>query len=290
MHQAKEALKLTPRDAKAYSFAGLMHDRFGQPREAIDYLRPDRHAAPLALAHYDELKAGIYAHAERSPSPRTSAIPTLSQKGCHWSDGRARSTCWLLEKPNCFRSNITRIRSFTLLRRTFSADKRRRPRLARFWPSRPALRQLFSDGVRALKIQPDRPGPFLTLARTLHRGGAIGLYKRALELQPSKPALYREYGELLADLRYYQQANNAYRSSIELEPREPAGYEALAELRLRRNRPDEAFEFANQSLSLLDEAPSCTNADPGTDKDAYKEAAAAAVLKARLLPAWRLGF
>ena len=279
VHQAKEALKLTPRDAKAYSFAGLMHDRFGQPREAIDYLRTAVMLAPHRAAHYDELGM-VYAHAEKSVTAHISNSnpQPKGQPLERWPGGE--NTCWRAEKPNCFplkhyTDTQLHIAEEDFLRRTNADDHD--------WHGFGLLAQLYRNYsvtacTRALKIQPDRPGPFLTLARTLHRGGAIGLYKRALELQPSKPALYREYGALLADLRYYQQANNAYRSSIELEPREPAGYEALAELRLRRNRPDEAFEFANQSLSLLDEAPNPPNAaDPGTDKDAYKEAAAAAV-------------
>ena len=55
--------------------------------------------------------------------------------------------------------------------------------------------------ARALKLEPTRASAYITLARLLPKGGAVGLYRRAISLAPSHHELHRELGGVLTELR-----------------------------------------------------------------------------------------
>lgn len=275
------ALEVHPRDAAAYSRAGLLHDRAGDPRVAVDLLRHAVSLAPARAQWYDELgmvlrhaAMSVDGHVGRRRGPRPQPAPQRVPGGDDPCWRRAEPTCFPLEH---YAPTQLHIAEEDFLRRVGADDND----LHGF----ALLAQLYYNRstdacVAALRLDPSRPSAYLTLARQLPRGGALGLYRHALGLLPTMAALYREFGERLVELRYYAQANTAYRTSVALDPSAPAGYEALAQLRLDRWRPAEAIAIARQALALHPEAP-----DPPTSAD---ELDAVARVAADELPSERL--
>ena len=264
LERAQKALEAHPNSARRHSEVGLLLDRGGKPREAIDVMRKAVQLAPKRAIHHDELGM-IYRRAAVSIDAFMSrgnnyAPPVPAQRVPGGED-----TCWRGAEPTCFqleyyKRNQLHIAEDDFLRRTQADDTDHHGfiLLATLYRNRSV-----DSCATALRLDPKRPAAYLTIARTLPRGGSVALYKHALALLPQNANLYRELGGLLGELRYYNQANTAFRTSIELEPSSHLGYEALADLRLLRNRPDDAIALAEQSLALHPDAPQPPNAaDP----------------------------
>jgi tetratricopeptide (TPR) repeat protein len=263
---AQKAIELNPTDAKSYSQVGLLLDRQGQPREAIAFLRAAVALNPKHAAHYDELgmvmrRAAISLDAHLSRSAGASARPPPPQRMPGGDD-----PCWRRQPDaTCFELQFyTReqlhIAEDDFLRRVAADDSDARgfELLALYYRNRST-----AACTTALKLDPNRPTSYLTLARLMPKGGSLTLYEHTLRLLPTQAVLYREFADILTELRYYGKANAAYRKAIALEPTSPLAYESLADLRLLRGRPDEAAHIAAQVLKLYDAAP-----DPPTAADA----------------------
>ena len=259
-----KAIELRPSDAKKYSEAGLLLDRQGKPREAIAFARFAVNLAPKRAAHYDELGLVL----------RHAALSVEGHLHRHRGDGGTLpppqrvpggdDPCWRRAEPTCFPLQFygrdqLHIAESDFLRRVEADDSDSHG----FELLATLYRNLSTEAcTSALKIEPTRATAYLTLARLLPRGGTVGLYTQAIRLLPSQAVLYREFGALLTDLRYFSQANSAYRTAIALEPSNFAGYESLAELRLMRGRPEEAISIARQTLDLP-----CDSGDGDDDDD-----------------------
>ena len=276
--RAIQATGLRPSDARAYAEAGLMLDRARKPREAVSFLRSAVQLAPRRAAHYDELglvlrraALSVDSHVEHGRQ-QFSQSPPVRVPGDD-------DPCWRQPEPTCFELQFysreqLHIAEEDFLRRTGNdeTDWHGFSLLAMYYRNRSV-----DACVTSLKLDPTRATAYITLARTLPRGGAVGLYRRALTLLPTRAPLYRELGGLLGELRYYGQANDAFRASIELEPSNDAGYVSLADLRLQRHRSEEAIELAQQSLALHPEAPDPpTSCDPKAAREASPPATSTA--------------
>ena len=255
VNDALRAVELSPKSVEAYSKAGRLLDASGDPRKAIRFLRHAVLLAPQRSVQHDELahtlrRAAVsvdaHRHRQEPPVPGKPARSADDEDPC-WQ--KAKATCFELQHYNDQQLHIA---EQDFLRRTEqdSNDKHGLVLLAQLY------RNLSVDSaLRALRIEPTRPTAYVTLARLLPMGGAVGLYRRAVSLVPSHAALHHEYGGVLAELRYYQRANTHYRRAISLAPQAIEMHEALAELRLLRHRPDEAYTVAANALALRPDAP-----------------------------------
>ena len=208
-----EAIDRNPRDVAAYSHAGRLLDSSGDPRRAIDFLRRAVAIAPRKAVHYDELAhalrraaLSVDAHKHRlSPPQRQKAERVVGDE----------DVCYRRAKPDCFElqhytDEQLHIAESDFLRRTErdSSDSHGLALLAQLYRNRSC-----DAAVKALRLEPSRPTAYVTLARLLPRGGAIGAYRRALTLVPSHPELYREMGGALVELRCDGHATAACRDS-----------------------------------------------------------------------------
>ena len=255
--EAASLVARNPTSASAHGEAGLILDRSGQPREAITYLRHAVKLAPKGAVYYDMLGL-VYRNAA------TSINRYLNGKNRRRLETQAAERvpggddpCYKREVATCFELKYytnaqLHIAEEDFIRRVQADDSDEH--------GFGLLAQLYRNYsttacVTALKLDPTRPTAYLTLARLLPKGGALKLYENALTLVPNRAGLYREFGETLADLRYFAQANKAYRTSIALEPSSHSGYESLAKLRLFRDRPEEAVSIAADYLATQRDAP-----------------------------------
>ena len=288
LKQAQHAVSLEPTSAKAHAHMGLVLDRGGKPREAIDLLRTAVNLAPRRASHHDELGM-VYRRAALSidgfiERGRGYVMPPVERMP------GGEDTCWRQRpEPTCFplehysRTQL-HIAEEDFLRRTSADDQDFHGfgLLATLYRNRS-----IDSCATALRLDPSRATPYLTIARTLPRGGSVALYKNALALLPNHASLHREFGGLLAELRYYSQANNIFRTAIALEPRSHLAYESLADLRLLRNRPREAYDIAHEALALHTDAPDPPNAaDPYATGGGQDEAYAADASKAASSRSW----
>eukprot|EP00966_Prymnesium_polylepis_P149355 3450551-Prymnesium_polylepis.1 len=165
--------------------------------------------------------------------------------------------CWQREKATCFQLEHYGPQHLHIAENDFlkrierdSSDLRGFALLARLYRNRSV-----ESCVAAVRLNPKQATAYLTLARTLPKGGALGLYDHALGLLPPSHTLQREHGDALRQLRYFARANRAYRRALTLAPTVPSAYHSLAELRLERNRSAEALHIATSALRLHPAAP-----------------------------------
>ena len=272
--EAAKVIALNPTSASAYLEAGMILDRSQQPREAITYLRRAVALAPRQAVHYDMLGAvyrnaatSITSYVSHKKGPSAEALPPPERMP------GGDDPCWKRQVPTCFElrhytNEQLHIAEEDFLRRIKQDDQDHHG----FGLLKQLYRNLSTTAcVTALRLEPTRATAYLTLARLLPKGGALKLYEHALTLVPSRPGLYREFGDSLRDLRYFGQANTAYRTSITLAPTSHLGYESLAKLRLLRHRPEEAVSIAADYLSTQPDAP-----DPPTAASASNAVASRA--------------
>ena len=79
------------------------------------------------------------------------------------------------------------------------------------------------------------------------RGGgdldtAVGLYRRAAELNPATAAPFAAAGATLVEMGQINEAIVAYRAALAREPRDPAALRGLARAYLRSGKPELALE------------------------------------------------
>ncbi|MBV9859488.1 MAG: tetratricopeptide repeat protein [Alphaproteobacteria bacterium] len=83
-----------------------------------------------------------------------------------------------------------------------------------------------------------------------HAGGnlsmAVGVYRRAGELEPEEPAPFVALGNTLLDMGDVNEAIRAYNSALAREDRDPEALRGLAKAYLKTGKP----ELANQPLSV----------------------------------------
>jgi len=208
-----KALALTPSSVSAYASAGLELDRRGEYHAAVKVLRAAVQLSPLRAEAHTSLGRVLYKLAWRIEHEVFKDHPGLKLKprrvqgdeeSCWREDQSAtcypvqnyeESQLWLAEKDFTERvvKNPTDIDGYLALGRIM------RNQSVAACTRALALSPSGGTGVRA----------YLTLAHMLPVGGNLGLFRRALQLEPAQQNIYTWYGDALRDVRYYGQASHA---------------------------------------------------------------------------------
>ena len=277
-----KALELKPQSAFEYARAGEALTKVGDPRSAVNALRIAVQLSPHNDEVYGQLGFALFRAAESVDRHIERLQPGSTKYPARRVEGDD-DPCWRVQPSTCFelehykRHELNIAEADFLKRVEDPNDSHGFALLAQFYRNRSV-----DACVSALRLQPQRANAYMTLARVLPVGGAVGPLRRALELLPTHAAGYRELGELLTKLRYFRQANDAYRLLLKLAPDQPSSYHNLAELRLLRTRPDEAHAFASSALALQLPnilRPGAADGEPYDGAAAYR-AERAAVTKA----------
>ena len=85
----------------------------------------------------------------------------------------------------------------------------------------------------------------MRIGAAAHGGGdldtAVGLYRRAAELNPRAAAPFAAAGDTLVEMGQINEAIVAYNAALAREPRDPAALRGLARAYLRTGKPELAW-------------------------------------------------
>ena len=111
--------------------------------------------------------------------------------------------CWQLPQPTCFELEHYRPEHLHIAENDFLRRVERDSSDLRGFMLLAQLYRNLSVGacVTALRLNPQQATAYLTMARTLRKGGSLRLYGLALELLPPTYELEREHGDTLRQMR-----------------------------------------------------------------------------------------
>ena len=82
---------------------------------------------------------------------------------------------------------------------------------------------------------------------------ALGYYKRAQTIDPSRPEALVGIAQTYYRIRQYESAENALQQVLALSPKEPHALALLAAIRLREDNKEQAHEFLNSISDTSDD-------------------------------------
>ena len=231
-----KALKLTPSSVSAYHTAGLELDRRGEYHAAVKVMRGAVDLSPRLADLHNSLGRVLYKLAWRVEWEVFKENPGLMLKPRRVPGDE--ETCWRDDPPTCYPVQNYEESQLWLAEKDFSNRMMSNPSDTDAYLAlgRIMRNQSLAACTRALKLEPSGGNgvrAYLTLAHMLPTGGNLGLFRRALQLEPAQQNIYSWYGDALRDVRYYGQANRAYMAALRLAPTRARGYLDLAEVRLK---------------------------------------------------------
>jgi arylsulfatase A-like enzyme/Flp pilus assembly protein TadD len=106
----------------------------------------------------------------------------------------------------------------------------------------------------AIALDPLRAEAHNALGMALALGGNLERGReqlvKASELDPHDPRIMNNLGDVLREMKRYDDAERAYRGAIRIDPRDPAPWEGVGTLEVMRNRPALAIADFERALEL----------------------------------------